>query len=334
MSRGFGSTFGAGTTDVVAIQSITTSSIISLSEWFYMNATNSGGGSAGCLFYSGAGTSNGIFIGLNGSTSSMKTVPFANASSSYTWAAPSSSAWHHILFTWAAGNIPIVYIDGASVAVTSGNGIMTGNTGECGIGNEAPNASTRNWDGMIAHAALWNNVILGPKEALALYSGINPIFIYPDSLKFYLPLDGVSNPEFDFINGNSIGITGTKLGTSDPPIRPLAALQNVLRSTSELDKSPFTPPAIGGYDWPYFPIIIGECSFPSAFIVDFGHVPYGTAPLPPTPPAALSAGGPPIWKLDKNNYDRAYLHEHRMKLLSDKLKKDEEDALAIMLMLD
>ncbi len=234
MSRGFGGTFGVGVNDMVrsAFTSVF-STQFSIGGWIYINGA--GGSSLGRVF---AVTSSGNQkMSMNGSTASMAfNMVFSTTSGQWTFTAPATGVWHHILVTYdgsATTNKPIVYINGTSVTVTTGTtpvGTFAPTANPLDIGNH--NGGGRNWDGMIAHFALWNGIILGSEVVRALSSGINPIIISPEYLVSYLPLDGINKPEFDFVNKPSVSITSTLLGTSNPPVIPLYRNIDLFADTS------------------------------------------------------------------------------------------------------
>lgn len=215
MSRGFGSTFGAGTSDAIQIRYATPPAAArSYSMWFYSNGT--GGGGLGRAF------ANGSEYYQNASGQYMRTFSVGNGQWQLT-SLPPTGGWHHVAITYdcsSTANNPLIYIDGVSMPVTrqltpSGTAVQT--TSSYDIGNNTIAAGTRNCDGMLAHFAIWNGILLGPSQVLALANGLSPMLMRPDSLVSYTPLDGVNNPEPDLILGNTVTITGTRHGTSDPP---------------------------------------------------------------------------------------------------------------------
>lgn len=229
MSRGFGSTFGAGTTDIVRINySSTILAVASFSCWYYVNGA--GGANTGNLFRRDSGVT--WAVAMNSSTTSMLFVPaFSTTSGNWSWT-NAAGRWQHILLTYdgsSTANNPVVYLDGALVSVsrnTAPVGTFQGTASSTFIGNRTD--GTRNFDGMVAHVVVWNGVTLSAGDAVALASGINPIIIGPGPQLLNLPLSGINNPESDFINGASLSMTGTRLGTSEPMVQPLIRLRRLV----------------------------------------------------------------------------------------------------------
>lgn len=232
MSRGFGSTFGAGTTDLLTTRLTTIPSKSSWSCWIYMNGN--GGGTFGKAFIGSATT--GIFLGANNSVPSAGSLQFGATFSTTSLSLNFSAGlrfgvWEHIGIVYdgsGAGSSfrPTCYVNGVSAALTVGaDSVGTFTSGNAlYIGNRSD--GLRNWDGMIAHLAMWN-VLLSQAEVVALAAGTNPLLVRPESSQLYMPLDGINNPELDFVNGNSSAITGGRLGTSDPPVQSLSRIRSL-----------------------------------------------------------------------------------------------------------
>jgi hypothetical protein len=223
MSRGFDTTLGVGTTDVVVSKYTTgISTTMSISIWLYERAR----ATSARIFdqYNSSAVGSGIAL-FDPNTSGLLDLQFTWSTSTsnvgqWNFTAPGLGAWHHVLITYNAtstANVPIVYVDGVSQSLSqtiAPSGVITTLTGNWYLGNREDSA--RIFDGMLAHFAVWNGVILTPAEALMLYSGANPLLIHPEYLGTYLPLDGVNNPEIDYVLGTSSSITGTKFVANDP----------------------------------------------------------------------------------------------------------------------
>jgi len=237
MARGFGSTFGAGSTDKISSSYSTTASAqISQCAWFWVNGA--GGASSGMLmdFMGSALAATGLE--MNGGAGSMKfTVPFATTTGVFTWTAPSTGAWHHIVLTYdgsSTANKPTVYIDGSSVSVT----VSTTPAGSLNVGGSGlignSNSGGHNWDGKIAETGYWNGSLLAASEAAALARGIAPLFVRRAALSLYLPLLGVSSGEPDWGPAHATQtITGTANQSHAPtsfwmPTSPFIAAPPVL----------------------------------------------------------------------------------------------------------
>src|SRR4051812_27112211 len=120
MSRGFGSTFGAGTTDSIKTSATAAfASQFSFSIFAYVNGT--GGSGAGRVFSRNTSAET---LAMNGSTTSLKyTAPFSTTSGVFTFTIGSAGAWQHVLMTYDASstaNKPTVYVNGVAVSVTVG----------------------------------------------------------------------------------------------------------------------------------------------------------------------------------------------------------------------
>lgn len=226
MSRGFGSTFGAGTTDSIktnyskalAVQSTTAC-------WVYVNAI--GGGTFGRIYNQFVGGGSGTqlpALEIDASTILMAdAAPFSGSVASqaqWTWPIPGAGQWIHVCRVHDASstsNTPIVYVNGSPVVVTNivpALGTFNPQTGPVYVGNRQD--GIRNFDGMLAHFAIWQGSLLTQADALSMTAGISPIFIRPETLGIYLPLDGVNNQEFDYVNTLTSSITGTRVGRSNP----------------------------------------------------------------------------------------------------------------------
>jgi len=227
MSRGFGSTYGVGNGDLVTESASMTesSSAMSVAFWFYLNGVGQGGFGVPVVAQNAAGTVNSWSAYINNNTTQLVFQQnMATLARNMQFTIPGTGQWTH----FCVANNPSLtgttaltaYVNGAVATPTqlaAGSGSPVTTIGSITVGNGKNSGNT--WDGMIAHCAFWNGVQLTAAEALALASGANPLLVRPDSLAFYTPLDGVSNPEVDFINGPTATPTGTWLGKSEPPVQ-------------------------------------------------------------------------------------------------------------------
>jgi Concanavalin A-like lectin/glucanases superfamily len=233
-ARGFGTTFGVGSTDEVNTgYTATPASTMTFAAWFYRNGA--GGGSLGRIFDQNGATATAL-VSVNDNTSSLAgTMAMlygqSSASAKWHWTTPSSNAWHHIAVTFNAGssgNVPIVYIDGAAVSITTDQAFTgTGSaqtTGSYYIGNRAD--GTRNWDGKLSDFAYWN-VILTASQVKSLAQGASPMLIRPAALKIFLPLCGSQANEPDWASRLTQTITGTA-GKSGNPAQPYPLMRTGL----------------------------------------------------------------------------------------------------------
>lgn len=233
MSRGFGSTFGAGTSDTLVTQLVDSSLVtFSISAWIWVNGL--GGGNVGRVISARSNNNGtaGFLLSVRTTTTTMRFGQYWNSTlAHWSFPIPAATPWQHVCVTYdgsSSANKPVCYANGVSQIVT----VIAGPTGSIthsglpiNIGDDPANAGGTNnaWDGMLAHIAVWNNKILSDGEILSLASGVPSLLISPETLTTYLPLNGVNNPESDLILGNSSAITGTKFGASDPPVNPCIA---------------------------------------------------------------------------------------------------------------
>ena len=224
-ARGFGTTYGAGTTDAVQTGYTTAiGSTITISAWFYRNGA--GGGSFGRIFDQNSATATqAVYIDDN-TAALANTMSFnyggstAGHNGKWHWTTPSSSAWHHLVVTFngTGVNNPTVYIDGSTVTATldttfTNPGGQT--TGNIMIGNRAD--GIRGWDGKLAEVGYWG-AILTANEVKSLSKGISPFKIRPASLLLYIPTNGYQASEPDW--GPS-RVTQTVTGTLGQPHAPV-----------------------------------------------------------------------------------------------------------------
>lgn len=252
MSRGFGSTFGVSTTDVITTSNVTpyaTQSSIS----FWCNCSNSGGGTFGRILSRTSTPATGDILNMNASTTIMGSRSDWSVTQGV-WHWTIGSGWQHILYTYDASstsNIPVVYVNGIQATVSTDFapiGVFSPQSNTLQIGNDS--TGIRNFEGMIAEIAIWNNAILTNGDAIALYGGVRPLNIKPDSIIQYMPLDGINKPEFDFKNAPSTTITGTKLGTSDPFLEPLYPEEdNIFMSLQAIINTVFADPLWFGMNY-------------------------------------------------------------------------------------
>lgn len=217
MARGFGTTDGAATTDVVTTTYATDHTQMTWAMWIWI--TGAGGGSFGRVVTNTAGdrtmwydSAGGIFLW---------TVGFTTFGGQWSIAIPSTGAWHHLAWTYDAGstaNDPIMYVDGSSVTVTevqapSGTLLTTGTAFL--IGNR--NDGIRHWNGKIAEVAHWNRILSAGEIATLGTSGFTPGCI-KSGLVAYWPLQGTASPEPELIAAANGTLTGTATQTH-PTVR-------------------------------------------------------------------------------------------------------------------
>lgn len=227
MSRGFGPTLGTGTNiDLITSQSVAgTLAQRSYSMWVYVNGK--GGVNFGIFFIQG--TSGNDFLQCNNSTGNLVFKSrFTTVTGQWVFNCAAQGNWQHIGITYDASstsNIPTVYINGVATSVTLETSPVGTNNPVASSFYVGLNPPSNNgyFDGMQSDFAFWNGVILNAGAMAALSRGVSPLSIGPFGPSLYLPLDGVNNPEPDAINGTSLAISGTRLGTSEPPAQKLTS---------------------------------------------------------------------------------------------------------------
>lgn len=245
MARGFGSTFGTGATDTVrGPQAVQVPVKHSIAICLYENGL--GGSSGGVPFCVFDGSN---FYGLyTGAGAWHYGVPFSGGSGDWSIVKPTlAAAWHRLVMTYdggAVGNKPVFTLNSTVPAVTTNTtpvGTFTvGAPVTPDIGN-LPADTAFVWDGMLAHVAYWET-ILTPAEALSYCCGVNPIFLQPQNLKFYAPLDGINTPEPALLPGGFCTTTGVKRASSEPPMMNINGIWRARDANNLL----FAPaPAVG-----------------------------------------------------------------------------------------
>ena len=244
MSRGFFSTFGAGTTDKITTNYAKVfNTQFSISAWLYYHGV--GGTSLGCVLIKSGAT--GADLGIVAAGTLRFSQPFSTSSGTWTVVIPSNSLFH-VLISYDASlvsNNPVVYINGVSVSVSTTavpSGTFNPSATQMLIGNRSDNAHA--WDGMISHIAVYNTA-LSAADAITLASGVSPLLVGGNKLDLYMPLDGINNPEFDYANAPSSAIVGTLLGASEPPVQPLSKLKLIYNVLSNFNSPPVSHRAHG-----------------------------------------------------------------------------------------
>jgi hypothetical protein len=238
MSYGFGSTYGASASDLVTSSfKLSGSNQRSYSFWYWANS--SGGASLGRVFQKGSGANfqEGVSALSDATPSGALGFIRSNAAGTVVTAqhgwgpATNDNLWHHVLLTHdntsGTSVAPSVWLDGVPTVanpVGQGDGAQAfDNTTPFTVGNRSD--LSRNWDGMLGHIAIWDNILLGGGEAAALAAGASPLQLRPEFLQWYMPLDP-ANPELEFVLGDPsfATISGGKAGRAEPAAsRPFAA---------------------------------------------------------------------------------------------------------------
>lgn len=311
MARGFGSTLGAGTTDVIA-SSYNILSAGKRSYFFWVSLNGLGGGSLGRAFDPSTTTAgvDTLFISSEWNYQrafSGGTVTFQFPSAS----TPSNNTWHSILISYDASNVANAakaWVDGVAQTITVagaaiGTAITTSNNYY--IGNRQ-SGGNRNWDGNISHFTIWDGILLDSDEALNLAAGTHPMNVFPDSIVTCMPLDGVNNKEFDFRNAPAFVQTGTRLALSEPPVEPylpdVMDYPDLPQAPEDIKPDKWTPVYPSRHKYPPqianvqglsvypFGIVTKEVINPSEFVGS--HPDYLFRPRPVTP---ATIGGFSFW---------------------------------------
>lgn len=184
MARGFGATFGSGSTDGISLAcSAPSTGNQTYHIWVYLNGT--GGSGLGRLFHRGTPESP-VYCWYDGSL--MNTVIGGDsAGKNYTFPPPSTGAWASITFTASGSDTIAAYVNGVSQTVTfvAGTAAAVATTSAFMVGNRASD-SARNLDGQLAEFAFWSRQ-LNAFEIDFLADGGSPDSI-PGSLELYAPL--------------------------------------------------------------------------------------------------------------------------------------------------
>jgi len=226
MSRGFGSTDGGGTSDIITTSfssGLTDGGVRTYSIWFTNNGY--GGGGLGRIFdRSDIATANESFYNTS---SPGLTYSVRYTTSNSQWAFDNTGVqdgnWHHAALTMDNGspsNAPHCYVDGSERSQTfsaGGSGTTVNPSTAFTLGNRKSD-SGRNWDGKLAEFAVWD-AILTAAELAALAKGASPLTILPDKLVEYVPL---LRANVSYLNAAPT-ITGAAVATHPRIIMPRKA---------------------------------------------------------------------------------------------------------------
>ena len=145
---------------------------------------------------------------------------------------------YHAAGTWASSTSREVFLDGVSdgTNTTSKNptGIDDFSIGAQYFNNGAP---SEEFDGRIAHPAIWN-VVLTDEEIASLAAGASPLLIRPASLVLYVPLD--RRGAIDLMGSVALSADGTPTFSED-----LSDIVTMPNSGQVLQFAPVAPVAGG-----------------------------------------------------------------------------------------
>jgi hypothetical protein len=227
MARGFGTTFGAGTTDAITTGYSTVLSGGQRSYAVWVNIHADGGNGVGRILdaevTSGTPSEMLRWWPLNGLTYAVawSTAPSGFAEWGISQGSISYDTWYHFAVTYnssSSSNTPVMYLNGVSQApanITAPSGTLNPISTPFVIGNRQDGA--RNHDGKIAWPTIWDGVALNASEIAALAAGAMPFRVRPASIVCCVPCWGITSPEIDLKVANG---TATVTGTArqnDPP---------------------------------------------------------------------------------------------------------------------
>ena len=213
MARGFGSTLGAGTTDVVALAAFTMPSKCSV--WVRYLKNGVGGANFGRLFEKTGPSNKEITLSISTTTKMFIERDFSATNGVWEFDDPQANTvglWADVFFTYddsSTSNVPLVWVNGRPVTVTTSTtpvGTAVNTSSACYVGNWS--AGTRNWDGIISKFAMWN-INLGYREAKQLLDGFDPLCIARYAMVDFVDL---SIPFVTSQKSHSgLALTGTKI---------------------------------------------------------------------------------------------------------------------------
>lgn len=234
MARGFGPTFGSGTTDHIATPLTSHAVTRTYSMWSYRRTL--GGTGLGRIFDKRSSGAQVELWRVDGTNPANELYLYERSWSAglASWGFPvvnvSANVWHHLAVSYDGGssvNAPVMYVDGVAQVLTQAvgsGGTLNTNADPYILGNRA-NDNARNWDGLNAEWAVWNR-ILSAAEIATLARGVSPR-LFPDSLVEYAPLWGLDPTEPVFLvtgDGGTATVTGTARA-NHAPVRPFTYLQ-------------------------------------------------------------------------------------------------------------
>ena len=136
-----------------------------------------------------------------------------NVETAATW---TLNEWHHIGVVEAASDDRRLYLDGGNKVTNSTSRTPNGGIDRTSVGRFDDVTPDNNYDGDIAHFAVWN-VALTDAEMATLAAGISPLRVRRGALIAYWPLGGQS-PEPDIVGGLGLTLNGTPAQAEEPPI--------------------------------------------------------------------------------------------------------------------
>lgn len=154
--------------------------------------------------------------------------------SAFSSTAMSAGGWHNCLAVFASDSSCRVYLDGGgSVENTDVDVQDITQFSRISIGALRDSTPANYLSGRTSHAAIWN-VALDANDALLLNEA-SPLFVKPDGLIFYAPMDG--DEDFDIIGGLELTAGGTPTTETSPAILTPTSPKTGLAAPAGLDGS-------------------------------------------------------------------------------------------------
>jgi len=145
--------------------------------------------------YLGASGSNINYWALATDTSGRVTAS-TNGVTATTSTSVSAGVWAHGCAVFASATDRRAFLNGGGKG-TSATSRTPSSPVRLGVGCLDGSSRTTFMNGDIAELAIWN-VALSDAEVLMLSTGVSPLMVRPDALKFYAPLMGRASPEPDY----------------------------------------------------------------------------------------------------------------------------------------
>jgi hypothetical protein len=208
---------GAGTDAVVVTSYAATEGLASISVSLWAKRTGDGG--AGNGRYVGKGTTGALDIYCGANIITIEAKRWSTTNGVWHVTKPSNSVWHHLLVTYsysATTNVPVVYLDGVAVTVTTDTApVGTATDDDTLIWTVGNVAGIRAFDGDEAEFGVFARIATAA-NAIALAGGVAPD--HPTlraSLVLYLPIspNAAFSPEPNVAEGRRAN-TGAVTGTS------------------------------------------------------------------------------------------------------------------------
>ncbi len=145
-------------------------------------------------------------LGLN-SSNALRWRTLSGGGSSATSGTVSANTWFHAAGAEVSTTERFCWLNGGSKATNTSTVSPIG-LDRTAIGMQRDSTPSREWDGLIAHVAVWN-VVLTDLEIAILAAGVHPLRVRRNALIGYWPLNGQS-PEYDVMGtGINLTLTGT-----------------------------------------------------------------------------------------------------------------------------